>query len=263
MYINKFNSLVVFIFLLTALACNSSINENSLDINGTSKVAVTMSSARLFENTKCAKLASAIIAEDIPLVHSIISKDTSILNSFENKFGVTILYWAIYNGLYSASEALLEEGADPNIVTPDNGAPICVAAGHPKSSEFLLLCLKYGGDPNISTEDAPLNETPLIAASMTNLKNVKLLINAGANVNYVTKNGNFALKSALELDQLEIVHYLIVNCNANFNLPVEVTPEGDTLHVISKIWEMDFKKNSTSDILKKKIETYITSNNSH
>ncbi|KAF7235923.1 Ankyrin repeat and LEM domain-containing protein 1, partial [Varanus komodoensis] len=78
-------------------------------------------------------------------------------------------------------EALLQRGADPNLVLPEGMAAIHLAAGVEQESGIrcLHLILQHGGDPNVrSVEDL----TPLhVAASWGCYTCLRLLLKAGGN----------------------------------------------------------------------------------
>uniref|UniRef100_A0A674I6S2 Ankyrin repeat and LEM domain containing 1 n=1 Tax=Terrapene triunguis TaxID=2587831 RepID=A0A674I6S2_9SAUR len=95
-------------------------------------------------------------------------------------------------------EALLKQGADPNLVLPEGIAAIHLAAGKERESgvRCLNLILQYGGNPNArSVEEL----TPLhVAASWGCYKCLKLLLRNGGDPNLEDQDGNRAIDLALE-----------------------------------------------------------------
>ncbi|KAG6926416.1 ankyrin repeat and LEM domain containing 1 [Chelydra serpentina] len=95
-------------------------------------------------------------------------------------------------------EALLTQGADPNLVLPEGIAAIHLAAGKERESgvRCLKLILQYGGNPNArSVEEL----TPLhVAASWGCYKCLKLLLRNGGDPNLEDQDGNRAIDLALE-----------------------------------------------------------------
>ncbi|XP_042336230.1 ankyrin repeat and LEM domain-containing protein 1 isoform X2 [Sceloporus undulatus] len=95
-------------------------------------------------------------------------------------------------------EALLQRGADPNLLLPEGMAPIHLAAGMEQESGIrcLALVLQYGGDPNArSVEDL----TPLhVAASWGCYTCLRLLLMEGGDPRLKDQDGNTALDLALE-----------------------------------------------------------------
>uniref|UniRef100_A0A8C4W121 Ankyrin repeat and LEM domain containing 1 n=1 Tax=Gopherus evgoodei TaxID=1825980 RepID=A0A8C4W121_9SAUR len=113
--------------------------------------------------------------------------------------------FAIANRFYVAGaripwvvEALLKQGADPNLVLPEGIAAIHLAAGKERESgvRCLKLILQYGGNPNArSVEEL----TPLhVAASWGCYKCLKLLLRNGGDPNLEDQDGNRAIDLALE-----------------------------------------------------------------
>ncbi|KAH0625941.1 hypothetical protein JD844_034330 [Phrynosoma platyrhinos] len=95
-------------------------------------------------------------------------------------------------------EALLQRGADPNLVLPEGMAPIHLAAGMEQESGIrcLSLILQYGGDPNARSMD---DLTPLhVAASWGCYTCLRLLLMEGGDPRLKDQDGNTALDLALE-----------------------------------------------------------------
>uniref|UniRef100_A0A8C9V7W7 Zgc:85936 n=1 Tax=Scleropages formosus TaxID=113540 RepID=A0A8C9V7W7_SCLFO len=99
---------------------------------------------------------------------------------------------AVNEGEPRVVEALLLQGASPNLVLPKGVAAVHLAAG--KETEKRIRCLKlllqYGADPNVrSVEDL----TPVhIAALWGCYQNLKLLLQNGGNPNLEDQDGNKA-----------------------------------------------------------------------
>ncbi|XP_067416125.1 ankyrin repeat and LEM domain-containing protein 1 isoform X2 [Emydura macquarii macquarii] len=95
-------------------------------------------------------------------------------------------------------EALLKQGADPNLVLPEGIAAIHLAAGKERESgvRCLKLILQYDGNPNVrSVEEL----TPLhVAASWGCYKCLKLLLRNGGDPNLEDQDGKRAIDLALE-----------------------------------------------------------------
>ncbi|XP_030075364.1 ankyrin repeat and LEM domain-containing protein 1 [Microcaecilia unicolor] len=97
-----------------------------------------------------------------------------------------------------AVDALLKQGADPNLLLPDGIAAVHLAAGKERESAVrcLNLILQHGGNPNVrSVEDL----TPLhVAASWGCYKCLKLLLRRGGDPSLKDQDGNCAVDLALE-----------------------------------------------------------------
>jgi ankyrin repeat protein len=123
--------------------------------------------------------------------------------------GITPLLWALAQRNKAGFEELLKLGADPNHIE-DHGAAVMTATPTIADTDFLKLALAHGGNPNLLISDG-WPHTPLMAATIPGgLKNVKLLVEAGADVNYVEAVGKITPAiSAAELNQYDIALYLL------------------------------------------------------
>jgi ankyrin repeat protein len=130
---------------------------------------------RLFQDTKAWELAKAVKDDDTTLIHKLIKVDKIPIEFREPRFGQTLLSWAVYTNHYKSVKALLEDGADPNLLeTYSRKSALMYASDYGpdyyKGTEILKLCLKYGGNPNSvansqTSEGYKPRETPLIIAS--------------------------------------------------------------------------------------------------
>ncbi|XP_053228450.1 ankyrin repeat and LEM domain-containing protein 1 isoform X2 [Podarcis raffonei] len=105
---------------------------------------------------------------------------------------------ALSGGECEMVEALLQQGADPNLVLPEGIAGIHLAAGMEQESGIrcLALILRYGGDPNIRSVDGL---TPLhVAAAWGCYTCLKLLLMEGGDPHLKDQDGNTAIDLALE-----------------------------------------------------------------
>jgi ankyrin repeat protein len=75
---------------------------------------------------------------------------------------------------------------------------------------FLVIALAHGGNPNLVVSNG-WPHTPLSAAiGPGGLETVKILVQAGANINYAEPiGGNTPLTMAAGLNQYDIVYYLL------------------------------------------------------
>ncbi|XP_068775694.1 ankyrin repeat and LEM domain-containing protein 1 [Struthio camelus] len=105
---------------------------------------------------------------------------------------------ALRGGCEPLVGALLEQGADPNLVLPEGVAAIHLAAGKEREGgvRCLGLILHHGGDPNARSAE---ELTPLhVAASWGCYKCLKLLLKKGGDAELRDQDGKRAVDLALE-----------------------------------------------------------------
>jgi ankyrin repeat protein len=200
---------------------------------------------RLFKEGPAWELAQAVKSDDTTTMKKILEKDKSLVKYREPKFGESLLLWAVWTGHLPSSKVLLDYGADPN--QPDNNdgnAPVMYAANNDKTSDFLKLLLKYKANPNFVTKnDSTIMCTPLIAASANRLESVKLLVDAGAEVNYIAKNFRSPLQSALKSSKPDIVIYLLEK-GAVYDNPLGKTIDGKDIMITDLLRTWTYPLNS-------------------
>lgn len=209
----------------------------------------------LYKNTPVWQLAKAVKEEDIDAIKRICKEDTSLLNFREPKFEATLLYWAVYNEKDLSAKVLLELGADPNAQTFDGETPMMRAAAR-ETSEMLQLMLAHGGWANDTRPNCNGRyDTPLKAAAQHSLENTKILVEAGADVNYTKKGFVTPVGDAANLDKIEIVDYLLQH-GATFIDPIWESPE-TKMYLWKSVEFMEFEKGTPQYALREKILEYL------
>lgn len=248
-------SLFVILMVFSFSKCTSSKQEENNYLGN---------DVRLFENTPVWDVAQAIEKNDTAEVKSLLlSKSKDLVDYQEKKFGQSLLNWSVYSGYYPSVKVLAELGANPNLKSYDSTTAFIQAANHHETLEYLKILLQNGGDVNsVANIDAPQHlRTPLMAAAKS-LDNVKLLINAGADPNYVySSNGMIqsALVYAFYSDNIDIIKYLIIDVGVNCRNATGFTIDGDSLYVNDElrllpypIGSLEYKKKmEIVDFLKK------------
>jgi hypothetical protein len=173
----------------------------------------------LFKGTPAWSLAKAVYEQDTTKIHRLCEKDKSLLHVTEGKFQSTLLSWAVYNYRYFSARSLLLEGANPNDKSSSANTPFIEAAEKEETSNYLSLLLKFGGKVNDLIYDSPVIVTPLQMAAARNLSSTKILVDAGANINFSTDGYNTALSWALIAEKFDIALYLLEN-GADCEMPV-------------------------------------------
>ncbi|NUY81910.1 ankyrin repeat domain-containing protein [Flavobacterium sp. MAH-1] len=199
---------------------------------------------KLFENTPVKNLALAVQREDILKITEEAQKNRHFINYQEKTYGNTLLMLAINNNDYRSVDALLKIGADPNIHDHYRGGTAVIFAAENDDPKYLRSVLEYHGDPNAIEnipykEDDKIRQTALLAAISTldtgSLKKVKLLIRAGAHLNYHSYgHTNLPLSEAIMLDRLDVALYLLQN-DADFNLMLYKTINGEKIYILKAL----------------------------
>lgn len=225
---------------------------------------------RIFKGSPVWDIALAIRDNDTANVKKLLDgKPKSFLDYREKYFGQSLLNWAVYRDNYNSAKILAELGANPNLKSNYSTSAIIHAADKDEPT-YLKLLLKHGADPNaIADIDKPQDlRTPLIAASFKSLENVKLLIEAGANPNYIhrTKRGNIggeniqsALIYAFRGDKIAIVKYLLIDVGVDFDYIFNTTIEGKPITILTYLRDMPFPLESEEYKMKMDVVNYLKS----
>lgn len=192
---------------------------------------------RIFRDTPAWNLARAVRNQNTRQILRIAENNPELLDYRDPLRGMTLLHWAIGNERYNSARALLEAGADPNIIADRSGqTPLFMAAGFSfidrsvnRDPRFVRLLLQHGADPNIGfagSEFSNVNEigtTPLMRSVGAGIEKTRLLIEYGADINTRLESGRTAAIRALMhggsaasmLIRLEYAHFLIVEMQAD------------------------------------------------
>jgi hypothetical protein len=157
--------------------------------------------------------------EDLSQMEKIVKTTHLNLNFADNKVGLSLLNWCMINEKKNAFGKLLQLGADPNWQDFfGKFEPPIIRASELEISDYLKLCLKYGGKPNLNLEKGPESQSPLVAAIYPNsMDNLKILISFGADIN-ICKDTVLGtpLAIALAYCKMSKVKFLLDN-GADFN----------------------------------------------
>ena len=194
---------------------------------------------RLWKETEAWELARCVSKNNFAKAEKILAKGQIDVDFREPRFGETLLFWAILNENIDAVRFLINHGANPNAHDTYNGeSPIAIASDYFISSDILAYLLAHGGNPNDYVKEdeelshGPSNETPLTRAAFTSLEKTKMLVKAGADVNFSVEPGYTPLISAERKMSLEVAEYLLFECKADYKKSYVVTIDtGDTLYL--------------------------------
>jgi len=228
---------------------------------------------RLFKGTPAWGLAKAVQNEDTINIINIIAKNKALLESREPKFGLTLLSMAVRTLKFESAKTFVLLGADPNSTDKyDGSSPVTEAADidflgkdtYGSDPRYLKLLLEHGGNPNIEGVGAD-RSTPMplvVACKKGQLDYVKILVNAGANINALNKYGSSPLESACEGAELyrkpEVVVFLIEK-GADYKRHFSTGVNGGNYYITDAMrhWRFDLgsdeykKKMQLADFLKK------------
>ena len=202
---------------------------------------ILTSDYRLFQDTPAWELAKAVDDNNVFRITRILNKDSSLVNYQEPIAGVNVLMLAIYHRDYFSFLKLLEYKPNLNLYDKVTGAsPIIYASryntnlisGYNKSNKkYVEKLIEYGANPN-DTEVGDRRKgnntryTPLRgAARRGDIESVKLLLQAGADVNYYDEYGSCALGQSLKQGHYEVV-LLLLNHGAQILKPIGIYATG-------------------------------------
>lgn len=233
-----------------------------------------------FSDNKVVDLVLAANKGDIKKIDQLVQKGVDV--NYKGKKNITPLYAQLSSLNVAGFQRLLEYGADPNIPTEDGSSVIWyTAVGGEKSVELLpllKLCLEHKGDPNWVFQrkgrdpkgfESGDDGMPLLCAAVKYnncaLKAIKLLLDAGANINIKDKDGHNALWYATS-GHYDILFYLLQagadytakdNYGKNFIWSLERFPtqaNGDEKEMAKQRW---WKKKVIAFLKEKGIEVHL------
>jgi len=191
----------------------------------------------LFYGTPVYDAALAIKANDSDRLKDILKdKPVSTLNYQEEKGKQTLNLFAIRHKDLNSLMVLTELGADPNVQSKRGVSAFLLAANVAQrfdDNSYLKYLIENGGDVNaVSKLKKNHDRTPLIAAAAYQLKNVKLLVEAGADPHYIhyynkelARFKQSALHRAVLHRRIDIVNYLIFEKGVDYCI-LEEAPKG-------------------------------------
>jgi ankyrin repeat protein len=160
-----------------------------------------------FVDEKVVALVEAAVAGEVDKVAQLAASGVDV-NAVGNN-GATPLLWALNARNHSGVEALLRAGADPNLLTEKVGDSPMYFVSMGNDPELLRLLLAHGGNPNHPGR-GQIEERPLSQATANGrIDNMKLLLEAGADINAHDKFDESAATGALALAKFEAIAFLL------------------------------------------------------
>lgn len=218
---------------------------------------------RLFENTPVWDIANAIEKDDtLKLKQLIASLPPKAIDYQEKKFGKSLLMWSIYSNHYHGFKVLLDAGADINIKANDSTQAINWAADVYETSDYLKELLEHKANVNyVANYPSSVRiRTPLIAAAWSSLESTKILVEAGANVNYSYSEGeknNSPLYSAFRGGKIDVIHYLLIEAKADPTMRLETRLNGEDVYAVNLLRKLTFAIGSREHIKKMEIVDFL------
>ncbi|POY38218.1 hypothetical protein C3L50_13225 [Flavobacterium alvei] len=220
------------------------------------EVADAMSGLPYFRNEK--KIAKLI--DEIPKEY---------VNYQEGKFGTTIGHFALITYNFVAIRKLLDKGLDPNLMDKNGNAIIidinssAYSYKSPESLKTLKYMIQKGANVNLYSKNASLS-TPLIEAANSNLENVKVLVEAGANPHFIdeslAKPFQSPLGAALVNRRMEVINYLIFDQKVDFRTlkhPMDSKFHPGEYEILYDLRELRFDLNTKDYKEKMKLVAYL------
>ena len=245
---------LVIILSLLFFACSKNLDKselNSMDYE-------------LFKDTSAEILAEAVKKGDTLLIKDEILNKHIPVDIKNAEFGTTLLMMATYYNNVESAKCLLELGANPNLYNDttklwgENSVLIASRRMTP-SPEMLHLLLYYGGDPNSQAKGVkysndrrliPMRDFALQVASGYSIEKVKILLNAGADINKLGDDANSsAIISAIVHNQMDILLYLLQN-GADYTIKFPKTDQSfddinkDEYDILDELRNLNYPLNS-------------------
>ncbi|WLH54020.1 ankyrin repeat domain-containing protein [Pseudomonas tolaasii] len=175
------------------------------------QAAVTMAGRtveQVYEDPKVISLINAAIEGKADDVKKLAASGVDV--NAVGQDGSLPLFWALKSLNTAGVESLLKARADIEKVTPQFSplSPMALVSGG-DNIEFLRLLLRYGGDAK-GIKSTSIDGNPLyLAATEGRSENVKLLLDAGADVNVHDEYGSSAAEGAATTGNFEVVFWLL------------------------------------------------------
>lgn len=244
------NYILILLEVLLVISCNQK-----------SKGELTVQDIEIFKETIAWDLVQAVDENDVSEIKSILKQNPKLVNFQDTIFGTTVLMWAISSEKYQAARALLESGANPNLISKTGTTALFRAISFSwddteanENPKFVKLLLDFKADPNINycspkiegqTDPIECGTSPLIHSVSRGFEKVKLLVNAGAQIDYKTKSGNTASYESLLMEDVNAAYFLIVEHKAKITEPVYSYSlnDADTIDVSKPNYPVDLLLN--------------------
>jgi hypothetical protein len=226
----------VFSILFLLVSCGKMFREKEVD-----KDKLLGYDYRLFQNTPAWELAKAVWDEDKKKINEIVAKDPNLINYQEPKYGKTLLILTVMNQQMKSFKVLLANKADISIHDNYSGTSALIEACsfEQYNTKFAEILIQNGANVNdvqTDTEDPDKVKTALMKAATTGkLDMVKLLVENGADLNYMNEYKQSALSQSIIQRNYDIIIYLL-NQGVDYKLPITYNEEQNkTYYLVDKL----------------------------
>jgi len=230
------SNIILFFCISLSLACQDGDKANSSELFG--------NDYRLFKNTRAWTLAKAVQDGNTTKIKNEIVTNKINPDFREPKFGNTLLMLAIMNSNFASAKALLQLGSDPNLGNTYRGTSAMIEAAEKKDARFLRLLLKYNGDPNSIEPGSKTGGDKVISNTLisairylddNSLERVKILVEAGADINYYNENHiETPLSKAILSNNMDVALFLLEK-GANYRLPIYTQMDGHKVYILEEL----------------------------
>lgn len=224
----------------------------------------------LFKDTPVWILAKAIDKHDLDEMQILLERHSDWVNYQEPKFGITLLYWTIFNSprrrdeyFYDETKLLLDFGANPYLADNEGDFPLQKAANiHKGSTKFIQLCLdsKHTLELSDSSKRFYLNEVLLVACGKLweEVESLKLLVEKGADVNYFNADSTATpFSESITQNNINSAKYLIMEQGAEYDIYVKRVVDGVKMSMLKRLLDIDYSEEPAKQKVKEEIVKYI------
>ncbi|MCW8091132.1 ankyrin repeat domain-containing protein [Alteromonas sp. ASW11-130] len=166
-----------------------------------------------FSDKEILEFAKYVSKENVEKIDTLASRGIDV--NAVRKDGMTLLFYALSKKNKKAFSKLLKRGASPNMQIK-NGDSVMNVAAVLDDNFYLKEALKHGGNPNVINSKSQLKVTPIFDAIYNDkLSNVKVLVEAGADLEYENYKKHTPLLLSASINNWEITYYLLLQ-GANY-----------------------------------------------
>lgn len=216
--------IIILLQILLVIGCNQK-----------SKKVLNVEDIEIFKNTVGWDLIQSVDKNNIPEIQNILKQNRKLVNFQDPFFGTTALMWAVSSDKYQSAKTLLDYEANSNLISKTGTTALFRAISYSRDDthvnedpKFVKLLLAYKADPNINycslkiegqTDPIECGTSPLMYSVSRGFEKVKLLVNAGADINYHTTTGKTAAIEALLMKDINTTYFLVVEKKADISQP--------------------------------------------